>query len=114
MFIFDPQPIFPTLDIYETKEELVIEAEVPGVTVDMIKVICVSDKIIIEGEKRERLNMAQIKFLRMERFNGHFKRVIQLPFVPKEEEIKANLKDGVLVIRIAKRVKSIDLSKEEE
>ncbi len=113
MFIFDSKLIFPALDIYETKNEIVIEAEVPGVNVEGIKITCASDKIIIEGEKREKLNMEQIKFLRMERFNGYFRRVIQLPFSPKEEEIKANLKDGVLTIKIKKRITSIPLEEDE-
>lgn len=112
MFLSEMEPSYPPMDIYETKEHLIIELEVPGIEKENVKITCIEDKIVIEGEKREKFNAPKIKFIRMERYNGPFKRTVKLPFKPEEKSIKGTLKNGILKIIINKKVKNIEVEEE--
>ncbi len=107
LFFSEFETPFPPIDIYETKDSLIVEVEVPGMTSDDLKITCIEDKIVIEGDKRERINAPQIKFIRMERYTGLFKRTVKLPFKPQVENIKGSIRDGILTIRINKNIKKI-------
>ncbi len=90
------------VDIYETKEDIVIMAPIGGTTRDEIEIITEKDMIIIKGN-RERKEKAEIKnFYSKECFFGPFSREIILPEETDPSRIKANLENGVLVIRAPK------------
>ncbi len=114
LFFSEMDVLYPPMDIYETKEKLIIELEVPGMERENLKITCVEDKIIIEGNKREKINAPALKFIRMERYSGFFKRVVKLPFKPEEKDIKGVLKNGVLRITINKGIKNIEVEEENE
>ncbi len=92
----------PVVDIHESKEFIVIDAEVPGVSQKDIKV-SVSDNILtIQGEKRQEKTVEEENFHRLERFYGSFSRSFNLPAGVKADQIKATFKDGVLKIILPK------------
>ncbi|MBU9720528.1 MULTISPECIES: Hsp20/alpha crystallin family protein [Bacillaceae] len=87
---------------YETNNEYVIEAELPGVKKDQIfldiyhnfiKIAVQSDEIVEEINDNIKSIKKHGKFQRSER-------VVQLPFHVDENEVNASLKDGILKIRI--------------
>lgn len=92
----------PPMDVYETEGELVIELELPEVERDNVKITVKGQTLTVEGIKSYKVGEEKVKFLRLERYSGYFKRVVQLPFAPKEEGIKATMKKGVLKITISK------------
>ncbi len=92
----------PPMDVYETERELVIELELPEVDRNDVKITVKGQTLTVEGVKSYKIGEENVKFLRLERYSGYFKRVVQLPFTPVEEGIKATMKKGVLRIIISK------------
>jgi len=104
----DTLPVFmtlggPLLDMHETPDELVVRAEVPGLNNDDFSVELVGRRLTIHGEKRVvREQKGGDGCLISERRYGSFSRSIQLPYEIDEKLITADLKHGVLTIRLPK------------
>ena len=90
---------FPPVDISETEAEYVIAAELPGIKKDDVKVTMENGMLTIAGERREDKSL---KYHRVERCYGTFMRGFSLPSDGDSGKIKAEFKDGVLMIRVAK------------
>ncbi len=102
----------PLIDIYETENELVIEAEIPGVSDNDIS-ITVNDNILtLEGERRLEKNIQEERYRRIERIYGPFKKAFALTDNINAEQVEAQLKDGVLYVHLPK--KSVSPNKEIE
>lgn len=93
----------PALDMHETANELIIRAEVPGLKKEDFSVEIVGGRLTIKGEKnvvRERKGgdgclISECRY-------GSFSRSIQLPYEIDEKTIEADLKHGVLTVRLPK------------
>lgn len=104
----DALPVFmqlggPLLDMHETPDELIIRAEVPGMKKEDFSVELVGRRLTIHGEKkvvREQNNGNGC--LVSERRYGSFARTLRLPYDIDEKMIAADLKDGVLTVRLPK------------
>jgi HSP20 family protein len=92
----------PAVDIHESKESIVIDAEVPGVDQNDIKVSITDNILTIQGEKKQQKTVEEENFHRVERFYGAFSRSFNLPAGVKADQIKASFKDGVLKIILPK------------
>jgi len=93
----------PAIDIYETKDDVVIKAEIPGINKEDIKINIVDNSLIIEGEKKQEKEVKDENYYRVERRYGTFRRVIDIPVPVKTEEVEATYKDGVLEVRLPKK-----------
>jgi len=91
----------PTLDIYEEKDDVVVKAELPGLTKDDIEISVTNSTLTLKGEKKREEEVKEKDFYRCEREYGSFLRTIDLPAV-KAEGATATFKDGVLKIRLPK------------
>jgi HSP20 family protein len=92
----------PSVDIYETKDSVIIDAELPGIKQSDINV-SVSDNILtIKGEKKLEKEVKEENFHRVERAYGSFSRSFTLPVGVHADKIKATYKDGVLKITLPK------------
>ncbi len=96
----------PSTDIYETKDEYVFKIEVPGMNKDDVKVEFTEDTLTIKGERKEDKEIKKENYHRIERFFGSFQRSFTLPKNIDEKKIKAELKDGILELRVPKVEKS--------
>ena len=93
----------PLLDMHETADELVIRAEVPGLDKDDVAVELVGRRLTIHGEKRVvREQKGGDGCLISECRYGSFSRTLQVPYEVDEKLIAADLKHGVLTIRLPK------------
>ena len=90
------------VDVAETKDEIIIRADLPGFSKEEIKVKATEDSVIIEAEKREERKESAENYVMQERRYGAVRRVIPLPVQVIPEEAKARFKDGVLEIRLKK------------
>jgi HSP20 family protein len=90
----------PAVDIREQNGNLEIDAELPGMTKDDVKVECTDEGIIIQGEKKREQESNEGGFRRTERSYGSFYRMIPLPEGAQAEQAKAEFKDGVLHVRV--------------
>jgi HSP20 family protein len=93
----------PAVDMHETKDDLVLKVEVPGVREKDVSVSITGDLLSIRGERRGSEEDARDqKFLHVERVFGQFERLIQLPLAVQTDKVKATYCDGVLEIRLPK------------
>ena len=93
----------PLLDMHETPDDLIIRAEVPGLQKDDFSVEFIGKRLIIKGEKKVlRKQKGGDGCLIAECRYGSFRRTLQIPYVIDEKNVSANLKDGVLTIRLPK------------
>ncbi len=102
----------PPMDVYETDKAIVVEMELPEVDISLIKIISEGNRLIIEGVKDYSINLERVRFLRLERFKGPFRRVVVLPFTPEPEAIRAVMKKGILKIEVKKQTKLLSIEEE--
>ncbi len=101
-------------DLAETKDEIIIRADLPGFSKEEIKVKATEDSVIIEAEKKEERKESAENYVMQERRYGAVRRVIPLPVQVIPEEAKAKFKDGVLEIRLKKAYAEEEKEKEIE
>lgn len=92
----------PAVDIKETREAFVIEAELPGMSKDDVKVTVQEGVLSIQGERSQEEETGDRKHHRVERVYGSFIRRFTLPDNVDENSIQANFKNGVLSLTLAK------------
>jgi HSP20 family protein len=92
----------PSVDMHETKDDLVLRVELPGVNEKDVTVSITGDLLTIRGERRWEDESKDQKFLHVERVYGQFERLIQLPMAVQADKVKAGYRDGVLEITLPK------------
>jgi HSP20 family protein len=92
----------PSVDISETKDEIVVRAEVPGMKKDDIKITLQDNVLTLTGERKQEKKEKETNYYRMERAYGSFVRSFNLPTVVQADQIKASYKDGILSITLPK------------
>ena len=93
---------FPAVDVQETDKEYVFTADVPGLSKDDVNVEVEKGLLKIRGERKEDKEEKGKNYLRKEHFYGSFNRNFPLPADAKTEDVKADYKNGVLTIRVAR------------
>lgn len=96
----------PTVDIYETGDQLVIKADLPEVAEKDIDVRVENNMLTIRGERKLDQKVKEENYLRMERSYGFFTRSFSLPDTVNTEQIHAQYNDGVLTVTLPKRAES--------
>ena len=90
------------VDVYETKEKLVVKARTAGVNKHDLDVSISDNQLTIRGTLSSGTEEGVENYFLQECYWGEFSRTIALPVPVKEEEIEAVLKDGVLTISFGK------------
>lgn len=93
----------PRIDLQEAEGELRLHADLPGIQPSDLDIRVDGDVLTIRGERKHESDRNEQNFHVMERSHGRFQRSIQLPFAPNPEEVRAEVRHGVLEIRIPKR-----------
>jgi HSP20 family protein len=96
----------PPVDLYETSNEFVLTAELPGLSRDQIEIHAEQYRIVIRGARAAgpSSDVACEQFHRVERGHGRFSRAFTLPEAIDVERVSADLKDGILTVSIPKAV----------
>ncbi|HLG93822.1 MAG TPA: Hsp20/alpha crystallin family protein [candidate division Zixibacteria bacterium] len=92
----------PQVDMSETKDELTVRAEVPGMDKESISVTLQDNVLILRGDRKQETEAKSATFHRKERSYGSFIRSFTLPTLVQEDKVKAAYKDGVLTITLPK------------
>ncbi len=103
-------PILPKVDVYETEDKVIVEAEIPGVKKEDIEVKVKDNNVVIKGEIKREEEKQDKNFFRAERFYGKFERVIPLFVEVKPEEAKAKIENGILRLEIPKATAEKEIS----
>lgn len=102
------------VDVYQTKEDIYVVAPVPGVSKADLDLSIVESTLTVRGARKESEKVRTSDYFVQECYWGEFSRSIILPVEVKEEEAEAELKDGMLTVRIPKaeqdKVKKIDIA----
>ena len=96
----------PAVDIYETENELVLKADLPDINEKDLDVRIENNMLTIRGERKFEQKVKEDNYLRIERTYGSFSRSFSLPNTVSTEGIKAEYKNGVLTVELAKRAES--------
>ena len=88
----------PELEIFHRNNELVIHADLPGLTKDDVKVDVSENQVTIEGERQRHQEEEREGLYRSERSYGRFYRTIPLPEGVIADQAKATFKNGVLEV----------------
>jgi HSP20 family protein len=92
----------PSLDIAETKNEIVVKAEVPGLDPKDIDISLSDGLLTIKGEKKQEREEKEENYHLVERSYGAFTRSIGLPKEVQSDKISASYKNGVLKVTLPK------------
>jgi len=96
----------PTVDIYETDDAMVVNAEIPGIGPDDISVKVSENTLVIKGERKLEKGLREENYHMIERNHGRFQRAFTLPVEVDQENVKATFEDGVLEIVLPKAPES--------
>ncbi len=96
----------PPVDIYETENELVLKADLPGLQDKDIDVRVENNMLTIRGERKFEKDVNEDDYLRVERAYGPFTRSFSLPNTVSSESVRAEYRNGVLILHMAKREES--------
>jgi HSP20 family protein len=107
MFPFATEPISmagwsPSCDIYETDNEIVVKAEIPGVKKENIKLSMQDNVLTLTGERKFEEETKKENYMRVERGYGKFTRSFSLPSYVDAKKISAEFKDGLLEVKLPK------------
>mgnify|MGYP003466523616 FL=1 len=98
-----PREWAPAADVSETDGEYVIKAELPEVRKEDVSITVQDGVLTLAGERKQEKVEEQEKVHRIERFYGSFARRFALPENADEQGIRAESRDGVIVIHIPKQ-----------
>ncbi len=92
----------PAVDIFEKGDDLVLRAEVPGVSREEIEVSVEDNRLVIQGERKREQDLSEDNAYRLERSVGSFLRSFVLPKTVDATKIQASYTNGVLEVRLPK------------
>ena len=92
----------PSIDVSETKSDLVIKAELPGMDSKDIDISLSNGFLTIKGEKNQEKEEKDENYHLIERSYGSFTRSVQLPREVQSDKITASFKNGVLRVTLPK------------
>jgi HSP20 family protein len=93
----------PSVDIYENKDQIVLEAELPGMTREDFDLSIENNVITLRGERRFEKKDDGDNYHRVERSYGSFTRSFTLPQTVEAENVEAEYRNGVLRVKLPKR-----------
>ena len=100
----------PKLDLSETKDQIVVRAEVPGLDPADLRVEYRDGLLTLRGEKKREQEQKNERFYRMERSYGAFVRSIRLPAPADAKKVTASFKQGILVVTLPKSPEAVGTS----
>ncbi len=94
----------PALDIASNEKEYSVKIELPGIDKSKIVIEYVNSTLKIKGEKHQEKEEQNKDFYRIERSYGLFERILDLPEDCDADNISSEYKDGILSIKIPRKV----------
>jgi HSP20 family protein len=92
----------PVLDMHETKDEVVLNFELPGVSEKDVALSITGDLLTLKGERTANREFMEENAYQAERVYGKFERSVQLPMPVQADKVKATYRDGVLEVKLPK------------
>ncbi len=93
---------FPEVDVYEDDNNVIVEAELPGLKSDEVDISITGNTLTLKGEKKQGKEEKGRNYHLIERSYGSFSRTIELPADVEADKAKAVMRNGVLKVTIPK------------
>ena len=90
------------IDLYQTDDEVVVKAALPGVKADQVQINVTGDLLTIKGETKEESETKDKNYHIREQRWGAFERSVVLPTAVVSDKAKAEFEDGVLTVTLPK------------
>ncbi len=90
----------PAVDVFESRDRLVIVIEVPGLPPEALRVAFRGGALVLSGERRAERPGGEVSFLCFERPHGRFERTIPLPAPLEVARARATLAGGLLTVTV--------------
>ncbi|HET6203043.1 MAG TPA: Hsp20/alpha crystallin family protein [Planctomycetota bacterium] len=97
---------WPAMDVVETKDNLIVKAEIPGLDPKDLNISVSEDFLTISGERKQETVKEEANRYMAERWFGEFRRTFRLPSWADPEKIEASFKNGVVELTIGKRAEA--------
>ena len=101
-YIFGQGKWDPNLDISESRKDITVKAEIPGIEAKDFDISIDGRLLTIKGEKKQEQRKEEETYYRVERSYGYFNRTIQLPAEVITDKVDATYKRGILKIKLRK------------
>lgn len=95
----------PSMDIFETEEDYVILIEAAGLNEETLQLHAIDKRLVLSGERRQFFDEPVLRYHQLEIQFMPFQKTIILPDVVDENQVQANYRNGMLVIRVSKKCK---------
>lgn len=92
----------PTLDVYETADQVTVKAAIPGVKPEDVEITVTANMLSLSGESKEETETKDKNYLRRETRMGAFSRMIELPAGLQTDKADAKFENGILTISFPK------------
>ena len=92
----------PALDVYQDQDHVYVKCELPGLKKEQIDISLHENTLSISGERKNERETKEGETSRTERFFGRFSRSVTLPTLVQGDNVKAQYKDGILTVTLAK------------
>lgn len=92
----------PTVDMYQTDNEIVVKAAIPGVKTEDVQINVTGEVLTIKGETKEKEEVKEKAYHLREQRWGTFERTISLPTDVVADKAKAEFENGILTITLPK------------
>lgn len=92
----------PALDVRETDDSYVVEADIPGMKKEDVKIEIAENVLSITGERTNKSEEKLKDYHRVERSFGSFRRTVSIPGGFSHNDVKATFEDGVLKVTLPK------------
>ena len=90
----------PAIDMYQTDNEVVVKASLPGIKADDVQINMTGDVLTIKGETKQTDESKAKNYHIHEQRWGAFERSVQLPIAVVSDEAKAEFENGVLTVTL--------------
>lgn len=92
----------PSIDLYQTDDEIVVKATLPGLDPDDLDIQITGDTLTLRGETKSEEEITEATYHLRERRQQTFSRSLRLPTTIIAEKAKAEMKNGVLTLSLPK------------
>jgi HSP20 family protein len=92
----------PALDVFQDKDHVFVKCELPGMKKEDINISLHENTLTIAGERKQEREVKEGETYRSERYFGRFHRSVTVPVPVQTKDVKAQYKDGILAITLAK------------
>ncbi len=92
----------PAIDLYQTDDEIVVKAALPGIKPDEVQISVTGDVLTLRGEFKRQEEQKEATWHIREQRSGIFERSVMLPTEVQTDKSKADFENGILTITLPK------------